>query len=149
MLQLLRLTALVSIVYVALGAVGKTPSNVAMGDTPSNSCIADTTGLQRAIDAVDYAEAVLVGNGEIYQGWSVEQIKAEVAALPRYDDSDGISSEELLALELLLELGRQLAYAKATDALERQLDATPEGIRIASAEGGINFETLEALRGSC
>ncbi len=80
---------------------------------------------------------------------SAEEIRADIAALPAYDDSDGLSTDEILSLEMLLGLGRQLTFAQAAETLEDLLAAAPEGIRLASAGSEIDFEVLEALRTGC
>lgn len=150
MLQLVRTTALVSIVFVALGAVGKTSSSVALGSlTDGASVCTTTTDLDLAVDAVDYAGAVLIANNEPVSGLSSEEIRDQIASLPAYDDSDGVSVTEAAAFSSLLKLGRQLTYAVATEELERLIQGGPDGIRVASAEGQISFEVLEALRGDC
>ena len=151
MLQLLRVSALVSITCVAVGAVGKASVSVSDRATPHpelSACAADTP-IQSAVGALDYAEAVLIANGEMYFGQTVEEIHADIAALPRYEDQDGISDQEAAALEDLLRFGRQLAYARATEELKRQIGEQPDTIRVASADGGITVEMLENLRGGC
>ena len=154
MLQLMRLTALVSIVYVTLGAVGKTTTEARENPLPEATELACagsdlTPQVQIALAELDYAEAVLISNGEIYYGSSSEQILADVAALPAYNDDDGVSAEEILALELVLEYGRQLAYAQATEKLETQMNTMPFGIQVASAGQGITLDVLAALRSNC
>lgn len=150
MLQLTRLSALVSIVFVALGALGNTSSSVALGSLSDGAHVCtSTTPLDNAIDTVDYAEAVLIANDEMYFGLTSEEITAQIDALPLYIEADGISFQEEESLNSLLQLGRQLAYARAAEALELQLETGPEGIRIASVDDGISYELLEALRGGC
>ena len=150
MLQLLRLSALVTIVYVAQGAFGNSSTTAALGSLdPETATCHVASPLQKSIEAVDQAEAILIANGEMYFGQTSDEIKEEIAALPEWDDYDGESAVEVQALIDLLQLGRQLVYAIATEELERQIDAGPEGIRVASADDGISFEMLEALRGGC
>ncbi len=155
MIQLIRLTALVSLVFVAFSAIGRTSTTTAftgaISDQSARACVADSAPsfFGEAIGAVDYAEAVLIANGEKYYGQSADEIRADVAALPAYNDDDGVSAEEVFALELLLEYGRQLAYATATEELERQIEAAPASVRVASAEDGISYDLLQTLRGGC
>lgn len=150
MLQFIRLTALVSIVYGSFVAVEKFAPSAALGTADlqpeQRVCVAQTP-LQEAIHAVDYAEAVLVANGEMYTGLSSVEVRDLIADLPRYDESDGLSFKEVVALHQLLKYGRQLAYAIATEDLKARIQSAPEGIQIASAGEEINFEMLEALRG--
>lgn len=151
MFQLLRLSALVSIVYLALSALGKTPTSISVASIKDDAAVActATAKLHDAVQAVDYAEAVLIANGEMYFGKSVADINADVAELAAFDDTDGISDAEEDALNQLLQFGRQLAFAQATEELERQLEAEPKGIRVASATGDIDYEILDALREGC
>lgn len=150
MLQLLRLSALVTIVYVAQAAIGTSSTTAASGGSyPETATCHVASPLQNSIDAVDRAEAILIANGEMYFGFSSEEIKEQIAALPEWDDYDGESAIEVQALRDLMQLGRQLVYAMATEDLERHIDTGPEGIRVASADDGISFEMLEALRGGC
>ncbi len=150
MLQLLRLSALVSIVYVAFGALGNSSTTVALGNTePESATCTLASPFQDSIDAIDNAEAILIANGEMYFGLTTEEIQQQIAGLPTWNDFDGENATETQALADLLRLGRQLFYALATEELERQVEARPEGIRVASAEDGINYDMLEALRGGC
>ena len=146
MLQLTRLVALVSVAYIALTAMGNQSVSVAFGSlTQAEACT--RTPLQLAVDNVDYAEAILIANGEMYFDESEEDIQAKIAALPAYDTTDGVSYEEITALDELMMYGRQLAYIWATEELEFQLRSTPEGVQLASADDGISFDVLEKLRG--
>ena len=150
MLQFIRLTALVSIVYAAIVAVGKFAPTAALDTsarkTAVKTCIASSP-IQQAVHAVDYAEAVLIANGEMYFGQKPAEIRGLISGLPGFDEADGLNATEADSLDQLLQYGRQLAYAVAAQELEDQLKTAPDDLKLASADEGFSYEVLEALRG--
>ena len=154
MLPIMRVAVLLAFAYGAFALMGEPSSTAALaslGDEPAPACkgVVAADELREAIDAVDYAGAVLIANGEMYHQNTIDELRSAIGALPAFEMADGISGSEAETLDSVLRLGRQLTYATAADKLETLLAETPTAVRVASAGNEIDFGVLEQFRGQC
>jgi hypothetical protein len=98
---------------------------------------------------LDVATAVLIANKEFYYGRTTTELRETIALLPRWNPADGISKTEAAALDTVLKLGRQLAYAEAAEAIERGLGAQPGGVVVADSSAGFTPEVLRKIKPAC